>query len=61
LMNNGGYAYFWRHQDNRNRTCNGRNRPIQSALPTHKRPFTPQPDERQLSVSAADNTAIGQL
>lgn len=31
LMNNGGYAYFWRHQDNRNRTCNGRSRPVQSA------------------------------
>lgn len=24
---NGGCAYFWRHQDNHNRVCNGRSRP----------------------------------
>lgn len=28
-MNDGGCAYFWRHQDNRNRSCNGRSHPIQ--------------------------------
>jgi hypothetical protein len=27
-MNGAGCAYFWRHRDNRNRTCNGRSRPI---------------------------------
>jgi DNA-directed RNA polymerase subunit RPC12/RpoP len=26
LMNNGGYAYYWRHRDNQNRSCPGRSR-----------------------------------
>lgn len=26
LMNNGGFAYFWRHRDNKNRDCPGRAR-----------------------------------
>jgi hypothetical protein len=26
LMNNGGYAYFWRHRDNKNRNCRARSR-----------------------------------
>ncbi len=26
LMNNGGYSYFWRHLDNKNRDCPGRSR-----------------------------------
>jgi hypothetical protein len=26
LMNNGGYAYYWRHGDNQNRSCPGRSR-----------------------------------
>ncbi|MFN2161052.1 MAG: hypothetical protein ACK2UN_03165 [Candidatus Promineifilaceae bacterium] len=26
LMNNGGYVYFWRHRDNKNRNCPGRSR-----------------------------------
>lgn len=25
----GSTVYFWRHQDNRNRACNGRSRPVQ--------------------------------
>ncbi len=29
-MNDGPVTYFWRHQDNRNRSCNGRNHPLQS-------------------------------
>jgi hypothetical protein len=24
----GACTYYWRHQDNRNRTCNGRSRPL---------------------------------
>ncbi|MCZ7673812.1 MAG: hypothetical protein M5U34_45180 [Chloroflexi bacterium] len=28
LMNNDGYTYFWRHQDNRNRSCNRRSHPV---------------------------------
>jgi hypothetical protein len=26
----GEYVYFWRHQDNQNRACNGRSHTIQS-------------------------------
>lgn len=26
LMNNNGYAYFWRHRDNQNLDCPGRSR-----------------------------------
>jgi len=26
LMNQGGYAYYWRHRDNRNRECAKRHR-----------------------------------
>jgi len=28
-MNDGGYTYFWRHQDIRNRARNGRSYPFQ--------------------------------